>query len=295
MIAKPTLFLQSKAACDPRVRSAVEIVRGEDRDLQVIVPYDKAEHERLVGEALDSGVERLIAGGGDGTLNDVTNIIVGNRQSPPDVTLGVLPLGTANDFARGCNLPATDLAECLRIACDRPGRLIDVGALNGRSFINVASMGFGAEITATTPANLKKALGGTAYSLMGLLKALNLSPYPGRLEIPGKHNIEGSILFAAVGNNRFAGGGFEVAPLAKLDDGLLDLVAIRIDQGLSLTSIGSELDDPTNPDNVHVTCLQLDEFTVVAPSPLHCNLDGEPITASELHFSVIPRHLKVAY
>ena len=80
----------------------------------------------------------------------------GDGKAKPDVTLGVMPLGTANDFARGCELPTEDLTECLRIACTREGREIDVGTLNGRPFINVASLGFGAEITATTPVQLKK-------------------------------------------------------------------------------------------------------------------------------------------
>ena len=116
------------------------------------------------------------------------------RRSP-DVELGVFPLGTANDFARGLGLPFDDLNECLRIACTRDSRPIDIGKMNKRFFINVASAGFGAEITATTPVQLKKALGGGAYTLMGLMKALNMTPYTGRLLIPGREPISGSMLF----------------------------------------------------------------------------------------------------
>jgi diacylglycerol kinase family enzyme len=131
-------------------------------------------------------VTALIAGGGDGTINAVADALIGKGREKPAVTLGVFPLGTANDFARGCELPADDLAECLRIACTREGRPIDVGVMNKRNFINVASMGFGAEITATTPVELKKRLGGGAYTLMGMVKAMNLTPYTGRLLIPGQ-------------------------------------------------------------------------------------------------------------
>jgi YegS/Rv2252/BmrU family lipid kinase len=204
-------------------------------------------------------------------------------------------LGTANDFARGCELPVDDLAECLRIGCEREARAIDVGVLNGRNFVNVASLGFGAEITATTPIKLKKALGGVAYTLMGMVKAMNLSPYEGRVVIPGEETIEGSILFAAVGNNHFAGGGFDVAPLSKIDDGLLDLVAIRSDRGVNLTNINKELEDPMNPDNVHVAYHQLAEFTIESDQKLHCNLDGEPMHKRKLRFSIRPRHLRVAF
>jgi len=206
-----------------------------------------------------------------------------------------VPLGTANDFARGCDLPFHDLAECLRIACTRDGREIDIGVLNGRNFVNVASAGFGAEVTATTPVDLKKALGGAAYTLRGMLKALNVTPYPGRLVIPGQEPVEGSMLFMAVGNNHFAGGGFDVAPLAKLDDGLLDLTAIRADRGVKLAGLDKEFDDPMNPDNRLVFYRQLAEFTIESEQKLHCNLDGEPIHKKKLKFSIRPRHLRVAY
>jgi lipid kinase YegS len=291
-----TVFvLHRKSANEPYVKEAIKKVRREGYDLRVLVPFNKAEKPRIVHEALERGAERIIAGGGDGTINAVANALVGNGKEKPQVTLGICPLGTANDFARGCKLPVDDLAECLRIGCEREGREIDVGILNGRNFVNVASLGFGAEITATTPIKLKKALGGAAYSLMGMIKALNLSPYPGRLQIPGEDTVEGSILFAAVGNNHFAGGGFDVAPLSKIDDGLLDLVAIRADRGVHPTSIGKELEDPTNPDNVHVYYRQLAEFTIEAEQKLHCNLDGEPIHKKKLRFGIRPRHLRLAF
>jgi lipid kinase YegS len=295
-MAEKTIFvLHRKSANEPYVKDAIKTVRKEGHDFRVLVPFNKAEKPRVIREALDQGATRIIAGGGDGTINAVANALVGDGSQKPDVTLGICPLGTANDFARGCGLPIKDLAECLRIACSRDGREIDIGVLNGRNFINVASLGFGAEITATTPVDLKKALGGAAYTLMGMIKALHLSPYMGRVLIPGEDPIEGSMLFAAVGNNHFAGGGFDIAPLAKIDDGLLDLTAIRSDRGIKLANIGKELEDPMNPDNVHVSYRQLAEFTIESEQKLHCNLDGEPMHKKKLHFSVRPRHLKVAF
>lgn len=291
-----TVFiLHRKSANEPYVKDAVKTVRKEGYDLRVLVPFNKSEKPRILHEALERGATRIIAGGGDGTINAVANALIGDGKIKPDVTLGICPLGTANDFARGCELPVDDLAECLRIGCEREGREIDVGVLNSRNFINVASLGFGAEITATTPIKLKKALGGAAYTLMGMVKAMSLSPYEGRVVIPGQETIEGSILFAAVGNNHYAGGGFDVAPLSKIDDGLLDLVAIRSDRGIQLTNIDKELEDPMNPDNVHVAYRQLAEFTIESDQKLHCNLDGEPVKKKKLRFSVRPRHLRVAF
>ncbi len=292
MSAKTVLILQPKAAADPAVR---EVVKTADLDLRVLVSYSQAEATRLVRESVESGATRVIAGGGDGTLNLVASALVGDAQSKPTATLGVLPLGTANDFARGCGLPSDDLVECLRIAATREGRLIDVAKMNESYFINVASLGLGAEITATTPTALKSALGGAAYSLVGLLKVLKLTPYTGTLTVPGGESQAGSMLFAAVGNSHFAGGGFDVAPHAELDDGLLDLVMIRAEARQGLGNIAAELDDPMNPANRHVLYRRLPEFTIESDRSLHCNLDGEPVLETSLRFSVLPKHLAVAY
>jgi lipid kinase YegS len=295
-MSENTVFvLHRKSANEDYVKDAVRTLRKEGHDFRVLVPFNKKEKPRIVREALERGATRIIAGGGDGSINAVANAIVGSGREKSDVTLGICPLGTANDFARGCGLPFEDKTECLRIALTRPGRDIDVGVLNGRNFINVASLGFGAEITATTPIKLKKALGGAAYTLMGMIKALELTPYPARVVVPGEEPVEGSFLFAAVGNNHFAGGGFDIAPMAKIDDGLLDLTAIRADRGTQLSSLSKELENPMNPDNKNVAYRQLAEFVIESEQKLHCNLDGEPMSKKKLRFSVLPRHLKVAY
>lgn len=295
MTEKTIFVLHRKSANEEQIKEAIKTVRKEGHKFRVLVPFNKAEKPRVVREALESGATRIIAGGGDGTINAVADALIKYGGSDSGVTLGVCPLGTANDFARGLELPTDDLAECLRIACTRDGRKIDVGVLNGRHFINVASLGFGAEITATTPIDLKKALGGGAYTLMGMLKALDLTPYPGQLLVPGEDPVEGSMLFMAVGNNHFAGGGFDIAPMAKLDDGLLDLTAILVSRGFNLAGIRQELENPMNPDNKHVVYRQLAEFTIKSKQELHCNLDGEPIKKKNLRFSLLPRKLRVAY
>ena len=295
MTDKTCLICHRKSANEPYVKEAVKAVRKEGIDLRVLVPFNKAEKPRVVREALERGAERVIAGGGDGTINAVANALVGNGKTRPTAELGVFPLGTANDFARGLGLPSENLVECLRIACTRESRPIDVGVMNKRFFINVASAGFGAEITATTPINLKKALGGGAYTLMGMVKALQLTPYRGQLIVPGEKPIDGSMLFMAVGNNHFAGGGFDVAPNAKLDDGLLDLTAISLEPGASLVDLKNELDDPMNPDNKHVHYRQLPEFTLRSERKMHCNLDGEPVLKKKFRFGILPSHLSVVY
>lgn len=295
MSSETCLVLHRKSANEPAIKEAVNYVRGKGIDLEVRIPWNKKAKPKVVKEALARGAKRVIAGGGDGTINAVVNALVGKGKKKPKATMGVLPLGTANDFAHGLGLPCDDLKQCLEIASTAPAKSIDVGRANKRSFINVTSGGFGAEITATTPVGMKKALGGGAYTIMGLIKAFGLQPYEGRLLIPGQEPIEGSMLFMAVGNSRLAGGGFEVAPKAKLDDGLLDLAIVNQASGAELMQLSKELETPDNPDNKVLRYWQLPEFTVEAQREVHFNLDGEPTTETKLHFSVLPRHLGVAF
>ncbi len=295
MSEKICLVLHRKSANEPTVKEAVKHVRSKGIKLRVRIPWNKKDKPRVVQEALEAGAERIIAGGGDGTINAVTNALVGKGKKRPKVTLGVLPLGTANDFAHGLGLPCDDLRACLEIACTAKPKRIDVGRANDRSFINVTSGGFGAEITATTPVKMKKALGGGAYTIMGLIKAFGLEPYQGRLLVPGEDPVEGNMVFMAVGNNRLAGGGFEVAPKAKLDDGLLDLAVVSDGPALQFGRISSELETPDNPENQFLHYRQLREFTIESENDIHFNLDGEPTAEHKLKFSVLPKHLGVAF
>lgn len=295
MSEKTYLILHRKSANRPEIKDAVKAARKSGADLRVLVPFNKKEKPRVVTEALERGARRIIAGGGDGTINAVANALIGDGSEKPAAELGIMPLGTANDFARGCGLPVDDLSACLQIACTRDSRPIDVGKVNDRFFINVASAGFGAEITATTPVKMKKALGGGAYALMGLIQAARLSPYPVRLHVQGEEPAEGEMLFMAVGNNRFAGGGFAVAAHSDMEDGLLDLTAVLKGPGLDVARLKQELEDPFNADNRNIFYRQFSGFTIESDNKLHCNLDGEPYLRKKLRFSVLPAHLKVVF
>jgi lipid kinase YegS len=247
---------------------------------------------RFVRQAIEDGAERIVAGGGDGTLNAVVNAMIRGDQHPK-ASLGILPLGTANDFAKGAGIDAKDLISALELACTGSPTKVDVGRMNDQYFINVASAGFGAEVTATTPQDMKKFLGGMAYSIMGFVKAFQLEPYEGRLILPDGVVKEGSMLIMAVGNSRFAGGGYEVAPQASVTDGLLDIAVVSGLLSDNLSRIVGELRDPMNPRNEHLLYRQLSAFTIETGKPLHVNLDGEPIKGTHFEFQCRPEALSV--
>lgn len=288
------LILQPKAAIREDVQSAVASIRNAGIDLRVRMTWDAQDFGVVVREAITAGARRIIAGGGDGTVNALVNAIGSDAELCDSLTLGVLPLGTANDFARGIELPSTDLAECLNVACLGPSKRVDLGQMNDRYFLNVASLGFGAEITSTTPLPLKKALGGGAYTLMGLATALRFVPYSGTLFIPGQEPQTGDIILGAVANSCYAGGGFNVAPLASMSDGLLDLALIRHRPDIDISRALKELESPFDKDNQYLQYLQLPEFTLECPAALHCNLDGEPIQDTRMCFNLLRERIQLA-
>ncbi|AQA18988.1 hypothetical protein BST95_12795 [Halioglobus japonicus] len=292
---QPVLLLHRKSANRPEVKAAVKAVRRRGVDLLVRIPWNKRDKRKQVKALLREGYSRIIAGGGDGTLNAVADAVVNYRKTGQSVSMGILPLGTANDFAHGLALPCDDLEACLYLAATGKPRPLDIGAVNGRHFINVASGGFGAEVTATTPQDIKRHLGGLAYTLNGLVKLWDMKPYAGALLLPDQPAIPYSMLLMAVGNSRLAGGGFEVAPAADPADGLLDLMLLTEGALTDPTRALAEIQTPLNPDNTLVMYRQAKAFTLESEQLLHINLDGEPITGHRFSFEVFDSALDVVY
>ncbi|MGI9373002.1 MAG: diacylglycerol kinase family protein, partial [Hyphomicrobiales bacterium] len=124
---KPTVLVIHKKSCmRPEVKEPVKAVQGAGHKLHVIIPWNGKELKRALSREIANGATRLIAGGGDGTLNKVTRRLMKHEWNE-NVSLGVLPLGTANDFARGAGLPLDNLEAALTQACTGDATPIDVG------------------------------------------------------------------------------------------------------------------------------------------------------------------------
>ena len=140
---------------------------------------------------------------------------------------------------------------------------------------------------------MKKLLGGMAYSIMGFVKAFQLEPYEGRLILPDGTAKEGSMLVMAIGNSRFAGGGYEVTPQASMTDGLLDVAVVSGLLPENLNRRIGELETPVNPRNEHLLYHQLSAFAIETEKPLHVNLDGEPVKGTHFEFRCISEALSM--
>lgn len=287
------LLARDEILCRPDVAAAVDAVRRSSVELDIGTPASPEALKASIPRAIEEGASRIVVAGGDGTLNAAVDTLMG-AELGREASLGLLPLGTANDFAKSAGIPSDDVAAALSLACTGEATRIDVGCVNGSYFVNAASLGFGAQVTATTPQDMKSLLGGAAYSIMGLVRAFRAEPHEGRLTLPDGETIEVRFLMMAVGNGRFAGGGFDVAPYASLTDGLLDIGWIAEAATESIGTVLDEMTDPADPQNEHILYRQAPGFKLQTIDPLHVTLDGEATTGSLFEFECFPQALSMA-
>jgi lipid kinase YegS len=282
------LILNDRAAASVELRAAVKELRASGHPIEARVIWEPGDAVLLAREAAEAGTDVVVAAGGDGTLNEVVN---GVMQARGRCAIGVLPFGTANDFATAAGVPREPW-ETLSLVAQAEPISIDVGKLNDRYFVNVASGGFGAQVTAQTPGPLKQALGGTAYLLTGLAQLINAEEQYARLSAP-HFQWEGGLYLLAIGNARQAGGGFLVSPRAIVNDGLLDVTVMPSMGFVDLLDVlGDLLIKGTHAEHEQVVQFRVPRLDIHAQKPLHLNLDGEPLQGRTFHFRVLPRRLR---
>lgn len=247
------LIVNGKSSGELALRNAVYQQRKAGMDLTVRVTWEEGDATVFTHQAGQEGFTHVIAGGGDGTVNEVVNGLMRLPKEQRPV-MGVVPLGSANDFARSIGLPLAP-QQALEAVCEYDPQAIDVvlinatqskahitaqnegtqGSVNQRYvnqhyvnqyYVNMLTGGFGAEVTSSTPKRLKRLLGGGAYSIMGAAKAWRHRSYQGTLNW-GAGEVETSLLLLGLGNGRQSGGGQLLAPRARLNDGYLDVLMVR--------------------------------------------------------------------
>jgi lipid kinase YegS len=284
---KIQLILNGKVADNDALRKAVTQLRAAGHRIKMRVTSEKGDATRFAAESRE--VDLLIAAGGDGTLNEVVHgLMIVPAEARP--VLGILPVGTANDFATGCGIPR-DPKDALALCLQGRDVLVDVGKANKHWFINAASAGFGAEITATTPPALKRLLGPAAYTVMGAILAMNVHHFQGRLILPDG-DITGTGPVAIVANGRQAGGSMQVTPRARIDDGLLDVLVVRQIPPSGLLTAARELQE-LSPDGEYISYWQTPWAKVYSEESVPVNLDGEPVRFSNVRYEAVRQALRL--
>jgi lipid kinase YegS len=279
LVAKPT-----SADLLKELRASVYALRQAGHRVRARLTFEEHDAFRFARAASRRGEDLLIAAGGDGTIHQVVNGIVrsGADRCP---RLGVVPLGTANDFAKGLQLPLT-IAEAMHVAVQGSPAVIDVPRVNGRCFINVSTGGFGPDITEAASAKAKQRFGKLAYLFTAMRKLTQLEPMHALFEADGSVMYEGPFFFFAVGNARHTGGGTPVTPHADYSDARLDLAVFTGEKRREFLSLLPDLRSGKHPRDPDVLYVQAAQIAVTARDAFAVNADGEPLRGDSFHYTL---------
>jgi lipid kinase YegS len=265
------------------MREAVAALRGEGHEVSPRLTFEERDATRFAREAGGSGADLIIAAGGDGTINEVVN---GALEAGWSGRLGIVPTGTANDFAFGMEIPRT-IEEAFRVAVEGSEKRVDVARLNERHFVNVSTGGFGATATEETPSDTKRLLGPWAYVITGVKKFSELRPSFARFTTPDGDAFEGEVMLFAVGNAKRTGGGSMLTPRAEFGDGQLDVMIVPAMPRMDFVALLPDLRAGTHVDNPHVLYFRTEVLEVESDEDLSVNVDGEPIHGNRFRYSLL--------
>lgn len=291
-IKKFWVIHDERAENDAALKEGMERIRSLGHSVLAKMIEAPADASRYAEEAASQGIDTVVAVGGDGMLNLVVNGIL--RKSPgASCSVGLIPFGTGNDFATASGIPLDDPKQAFELLGSQKPVMIDIGQVNDTFFLNVVSGGFPAQAAAETFGISKELFGRFAYFLTGLSKVGNLVARKVVFRGPD-FEWQGECYAFNLGNSQTAGGGFQVSPHARVNDGLLDLMIIpRLEEGLlPLVTEYSRLDDDTR-DLEKLVYVQLPWVDLKSDEMIHLNLDGEPVEGRNFHFAIHPRRLSI--
>lgn len=273
---------QGQANLDP----ALQCLQEHGLQLIEVTPTKKQNLSDII-RSHQGQVDLVIVGGGDGTLNGALDGLV-DTQLP----LGILPLGTANDLARTLGIP-NDPSR----ACDIIGRgnqrKIDLGWVNGKHFLNVASIGISVQITQELTREVKSRWGIFAYLFTAIRVLFRARPFHAEIRSNGQA-WQVKTVQIAIGNGRHYGGGMTVHKDARIDDGLLHLYSLEVNHWWQLMPLIPAMRRGALEKSKNARTLQGQAFEIRSlrrPRPL--NTDGEIVGQTPCHFRLIPQALSV--
>jgi diacylglycerol kinase (ATP) len=247
-------------------------------------------------EAAKVAVERrfdvVIAAGGDGTINEVVNGIAGQDYRP---RLGIIPVGTTNDFARAINVPRT-IEGAIDVIVEGVTKPIDLGCVTNDGethyFVNIAGGGRLTELTYEVPSKLKTMLGQLAYYLKGMEMLPSIKPTSVEIEYDGKF-FGGEIMFFLVSLTNSVGGFEKLAPDSSLDDGMFDLIILKkanLAEFIRIATLalrGEHINDP------HIIYTKANRVKIHTNDKMQLNLDGEYGGLLPGEFVNLYRHVEI--
>ena len=268
-----------------------KIIELFQKKRMMIIPV-RADKPALLNEVMKEAhlydFVKVIAAGGDGTINVVVNAMIQNHL---DIPLAIFPAGTANDFAYYFDLPH-DLESMIKVALDDHYTYADVGKVNDRYFVNVAAMGFLVDVSHKTNPNIKNTLGVMSYYLKGLSEVPKLQPIPISIK-SNEYTAEEKMYFMLVMNGRSAGGFKRVGAHAEINDGLLDVMIFRELPLTELPQLLINFMQGQHTENKNVVFFKTDHVYLEADSSIGTDIDGEKGCQFPLDIHCIPKMLRI--
>lgn len=266
--------------------------------LDITITVDADDAERAGARAVDEGVEALFVAGGDGTLNTVLRGVMSAGRPLEGMTLGLIPLGTGNDFAKALDV-GVDPEPAIEQILQQRTLAVDVGTLNGRPFVNTSAGGFVAEVSEAVTESLKDATGRLAYLIGGARALLGSEPFKARL-VGHNRDTAGTAWLGdlelemfAIGNARTIGGGYPIAPDALVDDGLLDVFLVQRMPLLEFVGVLQTISAGQHTSDPRVLHFRSSSFDLQFDRPVRVNTDGELFVAERCEYRI--RHRTVRF
>lgn len=269
---------------------------GEVLEKLEIAGYETSSHAttkegdatQAAKQAVERGFDLIISAGGDGTLNEV---IAGVSPFEKRPRIGLIPMGTTNDFARALRIPR-DIDKALEIIIRGDTIPVDVGVMNDRHFINIAGGGGVTELTYDVPSRLKTVLGQLAYYLKGIEMLPSIKSSRVKIEYDGEVFDDEAMLFL-VGLTNSVGGFEKLAPNSSINDGKFTLLILKkcnIGEFIRIVTLalrGEHINDPL------VISSKAEKITVTSPERVLLNLDGEFGGVLPATFINLCRHIEM--
>ncbi len=273
------------------INEAVKYLQAHNWDVTLNLTEQAGDAQRLAREAVEAHVDVVIAAGGDGTINEIIQELAGS-----ETTLGVLPIGTVNVWAREVDIPFDGMDAC-EVLLHGQTRQIDLGQVNGHYFMLMAGIGLDGEVAHAVERKPAKRLGALGYLLMGTMLGLGYPAFRIFMQIDGRV-VKANAIQVIIGNTQLYGGAIKYTWQAKCDDGLLDICIIRQRSMLGRIAVAFDLLLRRNGRDRWIRYERCQTARVRTRNTIAMQLDGDP--AGHINsgfpsttFTAVPLALKV--
>lgn len=264
----------------------VERLRARGLQVEIVLTQARGDGVRLAQDALDQGARKIAICGGDGTIHEVVNALVG-----ADVVVGLVPCGRGNDLARALGVP-NDVNGIVETLVNGVERSIDLGRIGEQYFCTVASLGLDTVVAKAVYENQVPFSGQLAYTL-AVLKCLGPFRCPS-VKLTGDFGrFEGRIYVAATGNTAFYGSGIQVVPSAVADSGHLELCLVSETSKWTVLGLFAKAFSGRHIESDLVRVEKTKTLSIASDEPLWIFADGEPVCQTPAVIEVVPKALCV--